>query len=159
MKLGKLLREDEYGHVYMGHWRGTKSTIRVLRAKIGRNLSTDGAKELLSEVAVAFRHPYMALHMGACGLDTQDDSIMTICEWLPRGTVTQCINEEKPSATTVCMWVLELFKAVAFLHAWSPKVMSLHSASSILACEYIYIYIYIYVSMYVCMYVCMYTCT
>ncbi len=60
--------------------------------------------------------------MGACGLDTQDDSIMTICEWLPRGTILDCVQGEKNTLATVCTWVWELFKVVGFLHAGNPKV-------------------------------------
>jgi hypothetical protein len=75
VKLVKLIREDEYGHIHMGHWRGTKSTIRVLGAKVGPSVSTDGARELLYDVCMAFKHPYVAvstqffihsLHMYAC---------------------------------------------------------------------------------------------
>jgi len=116
----KKVREDEYGTMYFGMWRGTKAAVRVLRVRIGSDLSLEGAKKMLSEMSSSFRHPNLALHMGSCTVESCEQDIMIISEYLPKGQIFGSLKSGGDGVLQVATWMLEMFKALSFLHTATP---------------------------------------
>lgn len=109
------------GNVYKINWRGIDVVVKCLKKK-ETNYEEQAYKDLLNEISIIsrLRHPNLLLFLGGC---TINEPILLVYEYLNKGTLenyyiyNQKYNKKwKPTKTLIQMWLLELTRAVYFLH-------------------------------------------
>mmetsp|Transcript_8080 Transcript_8080/g.18809 ORF Transcript_8080/g.18809 Transcript_8080/m.18809 type:complete len:559 (-) Transcript_8080:354-2030(-) len=121
--MGETLRVDALGTVKMGRWRGTKALVRILRLRVGHDISQEVARELLGELAAPLRHPNLALHMATCQPDEATGEIATIYEYLSDGNVADFALRGEVDVARACVWSLSLARMLCFLHSSKPAIV------------------------------------
>ena len=109
------------GDVYKINWRGIDVVVKCLKKNV-KNYEEQAYKDLLNEISIIshLRHPNLLLFLGAC---TINEPILLVYEYLNKGTLENYYrsnlkynNYWKPKKNLIQMWLLELTRAVYFLH-------------------------------------------
>eukprot|EP00293_Proteomonas_sulcata_P017008 CAMPEP_0184304576 /NCGR_PEP_ID=MMETSP1049-20130417/14051_1 /TAXON_ID=77928 /ORGANISM="Proteomonas sulcata, Strain CCMP704" /LENGTH=264 /DNA_ID=CAMNT_0026616407 /DNA_START=15 /DNA_END=809 /DNA_ORIENTATION=+ len=118
--------EDGFGVIYKGKWMGTDARVRILKPKVGHDISRDDAVNMINDVVSSMRHPNLEMHLAVVQQDSSR-MMMTVTELLPYSLAQVApILAKKPKNqvfTYRIRWGLELSRALCYLHTSSPAIV------------------------------------
>lgn len=124
--LSKQIGEGAGGAVFLARWRGLECAAKVLAAQPSETAHAD----MINEISTIshLRHPNLVLFLGAC---TVQEPLLILSEYMAGGSLEEYFELKlkkgdknlRPLRNQAYRWVLDLTRAVAFLHQCSSPII------------------------------------